>query len=165
MPTLPDYHQESPRYCTDLPPSCMCQKIFQIKWTFELFWALVWNLAHFFSLKIQPFFIHCMVSGTFFHAVTDRLFHHYNDESKFWLHIRSQVMATGSICGWGGGGWWGCWHLKRGWGVVRNRQSRVFRSPEVGISAIANSKKRCSFVSFFLEGFVHFPNTTLHWIG
>ena len=37
MPTLPDYHQESPRYCTDLPPSCMCQKIFQIKWTFELF--------------------------------------------------------------------------------------------------------------------------------
>ena len=52
-----------------------------------------------------------------------------------------------------------------GWGVVRNRESRVFRSPEVGISAIANSKKRCSFISFFLEGFVHFPNTTLHRIG
>ena len=52
-----------------------------------------------------------------------------------------------------------------GWGLVRNRESRVFRSPEVGISAIANSKKRCSFISFFLEGFVHFPNTTLHRIG
>ena len=55
--------------------------------------------------------------------------------------------------------------FEAGWGVVRNRESRVFRSPEVGISAIANSKKRCSFVSFCLEGFVHFPNTTLHRIG
>ena len=104
MPTLPDYHQESPRYCTDLPPSCMCQQILQIKWTFELFWALVWNLAHFSPSKFNLFFIHCMVSGTFLQVVTDRLFHHYNDESKFWLHIRSQVMATGSICRWGGGG-------------------------------------------------------------
>ena len=55
--------------------------------------------------------------------------------------------------------------FEAGWGAVRNRESRVFRSPEVGISAIANSKKRCSFVSFFLEGFVHFPNNTLHRIG
>ena len=55
--------------------------------------------------------------------------------------------------------------FEAGWGVVRNRESRVFRSPEVSISAIANGKKTCSFVSFFLEGFVHFPNTTLHRIG
>lgn len=52
-----------------------------------------------------------------------------------------------------------------GWGVVLNRESPFFISPEVGISAIANSKKRCTFVSFLLEGFVHFPNTTLHQIG
>ena len=32
--------------------------------------------------------------------------------------------------------------IEVGWGEVRNRESRVFRSPEVGISAIANSKKR-----------------------
>ena len=55
--------------------------------------------------------------------------------------------------------------FEAGWGVVRNRESRVFRSPEVGISAIANSKKRCSFLSFFLEGFVHFPNTTFKYTG
>ena len=55
--------------------------------------------------------------------------------------------------------------FEAGWGVVRNRESRVFKSPEVGISAIANSKKRCSFISFFLEGFVLFPNTTFKYTG
>ena len=39
--------------------------------------------------------------------------------------------------------------FEAGWGVVRNRESRVFRSPDVGISAIANSKRGAvSFLSF-----------------
>ena len=165
MPTLPDYHQESPRYCTDLPPSCMCQKILQIKWTFELFCTLVWNLAHFFPLQIQPFFYSLYGFWDIFPCSHWQII----SSLQWWKQILTSYKVPGH------GHWvnlwvrgWGVVRLltfEVGWGVVRNRESRVFRSPEVGISAIANSKKRCSFISFFLEGFVHFPNTTLHRIG
>ena len=56
--------RKCPGYGNDLPLSRTGYQISSIKWTFELFCTLVWNLAHFF-LKIQTFFIHNMVSGTF----------------------------------------------------------------------------------------------------
>ena len=58
--------QECPGYGTDLPLFCTGHQISLIKWTFELFCASVWNLAHFFSQN-SNFFIHNMVSGTFLH--------------------------------------------------------------------------------------------------
>ena len=46
---------ESPGYSTDLLLSHMGPQISCIKWSFELFCALIWNLAYFF-LKIPIFF-------------------------------------------------------------------------------------------------------------
>ena len=46
---------ESPRYGTDLSLSPMGHQISQIKWTFEIICALVWNLGHFFSQNSYRF--------------------------------------------------------------------------------------------------------------
>ena len=46
--------RKSPGYGTDLSLSCMGHQISWIKWTCELFCALVWKLAHF-ILKIRTF--------------------------------------------------------------------------------------------------------------
>ena len=132
------------------------------------FWAFLC-----FSLKFSPFFF--PQNSTFFYSLYGfwDIFpcSHWQIISslQWWKQILTSYKVPGH------GHWvnlwvrgWGVVRLltfEVGWGVVRNRESRVFRSPEVGISGIANSKKRCSFISFFLEGFVHFPNTTLHRIG
>ena len=101
--------RECPGYGTDLPLFCMGHQISPIKWTFELFCALVWNLTHFFSQNLN-FFIHNMVSGTF-------------------LHIFS--LWQGSVCGWGVVGLL----TFRGRGVVQNRETPGWRSLAVDISA------------------------------
>ena len=49
--------RESPRYSTDLPLPPTGHQISQIKWTFEIICALVWNLAHFFfKIRIGFFY-------------------------------------------------------------------------------------------------------------
>ena len=156
----------------------MCQQILQIKWTFELFWALVWNLVHFFPQNSTFFLFIVWFLGHFYMWSLTDYFIITMRKANYWQIISSlqwwkQILTSYKVPGHGHWvnlwvrRWWVVWLLtfEAGWGVVRNRESWVFRSPEVGISAIANSKKRCSFISFFLEGFFHFPNTTLHWIG
>ena len=75
----------SPRYDTNLPVSHMGHHISQIKSSFELFCALVWNVAHF-LLKTWIFHIHSTVSGAFlqlFYSHWQRLFL----ASKWWSWI------------------------------------------------------------------------------
>ena len=61
---------ESPRYDTNLPVSHTGNRISQIKSSYELFFALIWNLSHFHP-KFEFSLIHSLVSGAFFHV-----FHH-----------------------------------------------------------------------------------------
>ena len=81
--------RECPGYGTDLPLFCMGHQISPIKWTFELFCALVWNLTHFF-LKIWTFlFIIWFLEHSCTYLVSDR----------------GQFV---------GGEWWGYWHSGEG---------------------------------------------------
>ena len=48
--------QECPGYGTDLPLFRMGHQFSPIKWTFELFYALVWNLTHFFFQNSNFFY-------------------------------------------------------------------------------------------------------------
>ena len=78
MPTLPSWIiQESPGYNTNLPVSCTGHQISQIKSSYELFCALIWNLSHFLP-KFEFCFIYSSVPGSFLHIFhhLQRLFHH-----------------------------------------------------------------------------------------
>ena len=86
MPTLTRIIRESPGYDSNLPVSHMGRFISRIKSSFELFCAIVWNLAHF-ELKTWIFLIrNCStVSEAFYtYLVTDKdYFWHQNDDREF----------------------------------------------------------------------------------
>ena len=65
MPTLPSWIiQESPGYNTNLPVSCTGHQISQIKSSYELFCALIWNLSHFLP-KFEFSLIYSLVPRSF----------------------------------------------------------------------------------------------------
>ena len=94
---LSRFSQESPSFSSNLPVSQLEHQISRIKWNFEHFCALVWNLVHFFT-KFELFVFIVKFLGHFCKClVNDKDFvRHYNDESAFWfhiLHVRCHIMS------------------------------------------------------------------------
>ena len=113
-------HANSPRYDTNLPVSRMGHHISQIKSSFELFCALVWNVAHF-LLKTWIFHIHSTVSGAFlqlFYSHWQRLFL----ASKWWswiLTVCTSCKTSYNVLSHS--------HIYRGEGGVGSENERVSR--------------------------------------
>ena len=89
--------QESLGYDTNLLVSHTGHQISQIKLSYELFCALIWNLSHFLQ-KFEFFLIHSLVSGAFLHVFYhwQRWIHHYNHKSELWWfvpRVRLHVMS------------------------------------------------------------------------
>ena len=116
--------------------------IFWIKWTFQLFCALVWNLAHFF----------CFVLFCFFFSKFD-LFYSFLVSGKEWMWTLTACTSCktsheslrrlgqfGGRC-WEGGGWrvGGLLTVGGGGGQMKNRGSPE-STTEVGISAFLHSQ-------------------------
>ena len=61
---LSRFSRESPSFSSNLPISRLEHQISRIKWTFEHFCALVWNLVHFFT-KFELFLFIVQFPGHF----------------------------------------------------------------------------------------------------
>ena len=143
MPTLPDYLGVSRIRHQSIPVSRTGHHISRIKSSFELFCALVWDLAHV-SSKLEFFLFVVRFLGHFCSClVTDK--DYFWHQMKRWSRILIVCTSCKTLynvlshchicrgCGRGGGG--GSSLNFRG-GVVKKRESPDFRSPEVGVSAI-----------------------------
>ena len=105
VPLTRNIYGNSPRYGIDLPLSHTGHQIARIKETFELFCALVWNLAHF-PLKIWTFLLIVRFLVLFFARILIAC-----TSCKTSYNILSHggcvnLWAVGGRC-------YGCWHLAR----------------------------------------------------
>ena len=113
MPTLLDYPGVS-RILHQLLVSCTGHQISHIKSSYEIFFALIWNLSHFLP-KFEFSVIHSSVSGAFLHVFHhwQTSFHHYNHKGELWRSVP---------------------HVRIYSGITHKRVSQDFRFLEVGIS-------------------------------
>ena len=140
---LSRFSRESPSFSSNIPVSRLEHQISRIKWTFEHFCALVWNLVHFFTkFKLFVFIVQflghfcaCLVNDKDWFVIAMVWFHV--------LHVLRQFVGVGRGC-------WCCRHSGvGGGGVVQNRESPDFRSPEVGRYASGSYRQRTKCCGWF----------------
>ena len=143
---LSRFSRESPSFSSNLPVSRLEHQISRIKWTFEYFCALVWNLVHFFT-KFELFLFIVQFLGHFCTCLVNEV----SSSLQWWKRIlipctscNTSYNVLRQFVGAGGGGGVGGVDI-RGWGggVVQNRESPDFRSPEVGRYAYVTEAVFC----------------------